>query len=78
MIYEWLISQEQKLIPYDIDTPKGHVIRFFLRYVYGRRYWKEVVHLQRSAIKQFKASLKESGVSSKVIAKAINLSRRQT
>jgi len=77
MIYQWLISQEQACIPYDTDSSKARIIWFLLRYVYGRRYWKEVAGRQRAIMSQFKASLKNAGVPSEVIKKAAIKAMRQ-
>ena len=77
MIYQWLVSQEQACIPYDTASIKARIIWFLLRYVYGRRYWKEVVGRQCAIMLQFKAALKDAGVSPAVVQKAAIKAMRQ-
>ena len=52
MIYNWLVKQEKELCPYQLDSIKGKVVWYMLRYVYGRRYWKDVL---ASAVSKLKA-----------------------
>ena len=52
MIYTWLVKQEDALRPYGHDSIKGKIVWYMLRYVYGRRYWKDVLDSAVSKLKK--------------------------